>query len=51
MLAIKGSDRRAIPRAAVTRLEWSRGRLGHAVKGLLVGAAMAGAALALLEGE
>jgi len=27
VLAIKGSDRRAIPRAAVTRLEWSRGRL------------------------
>jgi hypothetical protein len=44
VLSVSGAGRMPIPRAAITRLERSQGRHGHAVMGLLINA-VAGAAV------
>jgi hypothetical protein len=46
VLALPGSERRAIPRVAVKRLEWSRGHSRHPVFGAVVGGILGGAFLA-----
>ncbi len=40
ILAVSASDRIRVPRAGMERVEWSRGRHGNALKGLLFGAAI-----------
>jgi hypothetical protein len=45
---VSASERKTIPRSAVTRLEWSRGQRRHPVAGLIVGAVLGGAALGVL---
>ena len=39
VISLSSSDRKAIPRSAMTLVERSEGRKGHAVKGLLIGGA------------
>jgi uncharacterized membrane protein YeaQ/YmgE (transglycosylase-associated protein family) len=51
VLALSESDRRAVPRAAMTRLEWNRGRQGNAIKGLIIGAVVGAALLSALNAE
>ena len=45
VLAVAGSERKVIPRRAVTRFEWSRHRR-HPIAGAVVGAVLGGAFLA-----
>lgn len=47
ILSSRGGERQTVPWRAITRLEVSTGRHGHAVKGLLIGAA-AGMALSVV---
>jgi hypothetical protein len=49
VLAIPGSDRRTVPRAAVTRLEWSRGRHGNPVRGMIWGTVIGAVALSAIN--
>ena len=51
LLDLAGAQRRSIPRAAVTRLEWSRGRRGNVAKGVLWGALISGTVLAVVGGK
>ncbi len=46
VLALPGSEPKAIPRAAVKRLEWSRGHSRHPIFGAVVGGILGGAFLA-----
>jgi hypothetical protein len=46
VLALPGSEPKAIPRVAVKRLEWSRGHSRHPVFGAVVGGLLGGAFLA-----
>jgi hypothetical protein len=50
VLALSSTERRTIPRSTVTRLEWSRGRHGHALAGAAVGALLGGAFAAVASG-
>jgi hypothetical protein len=43
-----GSDHALIPRNAITRVEWSRGRHGNALKGLILGALAGATALTIV---
>ena len=43
VLAIPDSEPRAIPRGAVTRLEWSRGYHRHPIPGAVIGGLLGGA--------
>jgi hypothetical protein len=43
VLALSASERRVIPRSAVTRLEWSPGHSRHPIAGAVVGAVLGGA--------
>ena len=43
VLALPDSGRKAIPRGAVTRLEWSRGFHRHPIPGALIGGVLGGA--------
>jgi uncharacterized membrane protein YeaQ/YmgE (transglycosylase-associated protein family) len=51
VLAASASDRTLIPRAAITRLEWSQGRHGHAVKGLIIGAVVGAVVLSAANAQ
>jgi hypothetical protein len=46
VVALSASERKAIPRSAVTRLEWSRGHHRHPITGAVIGAVLGGAFLA-----
>jgi hypothetical protein len=43
VVLLPNAERMTVPRSAVTRLEWSPGRRGHAIGGALVGAVLGGA--------
>ncbi len=49
VLAASPTDRTSIPRAAITHVERSQGRHGHAVKGLILGAVVGAVALSALN--
>lgn len=51
LLAVSPSDRTPIPRAAITHVERSQGRHGHAVKGLLIGAVVGAVVLSAINAE
>jgi hypothetical protein len=53
ILAVSASDRTIVPRANIERVEWSKGRHGHPIKGLLIGAAIGAVVLpvAICAGE
>jgi hypothetical protein len=51
LLDLANSERRSVPRAAVARLEWSRGRRGNVAKGVLWGALIGGTVVAVAAGD
>jgi len=51
VLAMSASDRTLVPRAGVNRVEWSRGRHGHAVKGFLIGGAIGAAVFSIINAQ
>jgi hypothetical protein len=51
VLALSASDRKTVPRADLTRLEWSQGRRGNAVKGLIVGAVLGAGILSAINAQ
>lgn len=48
-LAVSPSDRTPIPRAAITHVERSQGRHGHAAKGLIIGAVVGAVVLSAIN--
>ena len=51
VLAQSGSDRTVVPRASAKRVEWSKGRHGNTVKGLLIGGAVGAAVLSVANAQ
>jgi hypothetical protein len=51
VLAQSASDRTVVPRASAKRVEWSRGRHGNAVKGLLIGGAIGAAVFSVANAQ
>ena len=51
VLLESGSGRTPIPRTAITRLERSQGRHGHAIKGLIIGAVAGAVVLSAINAQ
>ena len=51
VLTVSESERKAVPRKDLTRLEWSRGRHGNAVKGMLFGAAIGAVTISVVNAQ